>query len=381
MKDTLKKLTNKILNETIESKANDLMEKLKLNKSEEFDYVEEGETCEQCGREMTEGECNECGTKNEEIIYELEVDEEEMDESSEFTYAALQAKKKGKKEFELDGKKFPVKESVYYSLTIDNKKILMSESQFETLVLNIVKKEKSKITESDVKYKLEIGNKGYILSEEKLLDIIEQTVIAEEMKFKKGETPKGYSEYEKSVKKSKKENDDYLKSVGKKMKDYLEDGSKGEYNENPKHFPKNNGQLEKMSKKAYVMSNDGKDFIDDYLQPGMENIVPDQIEYDENWVADNIKGSSKTGNNPEWANGEETELGDRLTKKMKDKKYNNAKMTAYRKSKQPITDGTGENSGKGIDLKLESIAERKQEILSEEFSKIQNLINYDRKTQ
>jgi hypothetical protein len=35
MKDTLKKLTNKILNETIESKANDLMEKLKLNKSEE----------------------------------------------------------------------------------------------------------------------------------------------------------------------------------------------------------------------------------------------------------------------------------------------------------------------------------------------------------
>jgi hypothetical protein len=381
MKDTLKKLTNKILNETIESKANDLMEKLKLNKSEEFDYVEEGETCEQCGREMTEGECNECGTKNEEIIYELEVDEEEMGESSEFTYAALQAKKKGKKEFELDGKKFPVKESVYYSLTIDNKKILMSESQFETLVLNIVKKEKSKITESEVKYKLEIGNKGYILSEEKLLDIIEQTVIAEEMKFKKGETPKGYSEYEKSVKKSKKENDDYLKSVGKKMKDYLEDGSKGGYNENPKHFPKNNGQLEKMSKKAYVMSNDGKDFIDDYLQPGMENIVPDEIEYDENWVADNIKGSSKTGNNPEWANGEETELGDRLTKKMKDKKYNKAKMSAYRKSKQPITDGTGENSGSGIDIKLESIAERKQEILSEEFSKIQNLINYDRKTQ
>jgi hypothetical protein len=165
------------------------------------------------------------------------------------------------------------------------------------------------------------------------------------------------------------------------MKDYLEDGSKGGYNENPKHFPKNNGQLEKMSKKAYVMSNDGKDFIDDYLQPGMENIVPDEIEYDENWVADNIKGSSKTGNNPEWANGEETELGDRLTKKMKDKKYNKAKMSAYRKSKQPITDGTGENSGSGIDIKLESIAERKQEILSEEFSKIQNLINYDRKTQ
>ena len=56
-------------------------------------------------------------------------------------------------------------------------------------------------------------------------------------------------------------------------------------------------------------------------------------------------------------------------------------MAAYRKAKQPITDGTGENSGTGIDIKLESIIERKQEILSEEFSKIQNLINYDRKTQ
>ena len=124
MKDTVKKITNRILNETIESKANDLMEKLKLNKSEEFDYVEEGETCEQCGREMVEGECNECGTKNEEIIYELEVDEEEVDESSEFNYAALQAKKKGKKEFELDGKKFPVKETIYYNLTIDNKRLI-----------------------------------------------------------------------------------------------------------------------------------------------------------------------------------------------------------------------------------------------------------------
>ena len=69
------------------------------------------------------------------------------------------------------------------------------------------------------------------------------------------------------------------------------------------------------------------------------------------------------------------------TKGFDNKKYNKAKMTAYRKAKQPITDGTGENSGTGVDIKLESIIERKQEILSEEFSKIQNLINYDRKTQ
>jgi hypothetical protein len=44
----------------------------------------------------------------------------------------------------------------------------MSVSQFQNLVLSIVKKEKSKLTESEVKYKIEMGGKGYILSEEKL---------------------------------------------------------------------------------------------------------------------------------------------------------------------------------------------------------------------
>ena len=165
------------------------------------------------------------------------------------------------------------------------------------------------------------------------------------------------------------------------MKDYLKDGSKGSYEENPKHFPKGNGQLEKMNTNKYTMSDDGKDFLDDYMRPGMENLVPDEIEYNVDWTSDNIKGSSRTGNNPKWANAEETELGEKLVKKMKDKKYHNAKMAAYRKSKQPVTDGTGENSGSGVNIKLESSEKRKENVLYEEFSKMKNLISYDRKTQ
>jgi len=66
----MKKIKNRFVNETIESKTNEIMEKLKLNKGKSFDYVEEnlyeievseGETCEQCGGEMKEGKMCECG--------------------------------------------------------------------------------------------------------------------------------------------------------------------------------------------------------------------------------------------------------------------------------------------------------------------------------
>jgi hypothetical protein len=211
-----------------------------------------------------------------------------------------------------------------------------------------------------------------------MMDIIEDIVLKEEKNFSKGKMPKGYGEYERSVKKSKKENDDYITSVSKKMKDYLKDGSKGDYETEPKRFPKGNGQLEKMKTKKYTMSDDGQEFLDDYMRPGMENLVPDEINYDDKWVDDNIKGSSRTGNNPKWGNAEETELGERITKKRKEAKFHKAKMAAYRKSKQPVTDSVGENSGKGVDIKLESF---KQEKLVEEFSRMKNLISYDRTTQ
>jgi hypothetical protein len=49
------------------------------------------------------------------------------------------------------------------------------------------------------------------------------------------------------------------------MKDYLKDGSKGDYDMNPKTFPKGNGELEKMKKMAFEVSDDLMILIDDYL--------------------------------------------------------------------------------------------------------------------
>ena len=282
-------------------------------------------------KERGESECKECGSRGSDTIYEIKVEEDDMREGNAFVYAKKQAERRGDKNFEFDGKKYPVKESVV------------------------------RFTESE------------------LIHFIENLVTEE--KFKKGQTPPGYTAYEKSFKGSGKENKEAMNDTTKRMREYNKLGSKGEYETNPKHFPKGNGQLEKMSKKAYVMSKDGNEFLDDYMRPGMEDLVPEEITYDQNWVSDNIKGSSRTVNNPEWANAEETELGKKLVKKQQAKKFHKAKETAYRKSKQPVTDGTGENSGTGVNIKLENVTEKETQKLFEEFDRMKNLISYDRKTQ
>lgn len=223
--------------------------------------------------------------------------------------------------------------------------------------------------------------KSVKLKESEMIDLIERIIMEEKESNIKVGTAKGLEKYKQVHAKDGKENNEALKATAKKMKEYLKDGSKGDYEPNPKHFPKGNGELAKMSKKAYVMSDAGKEFIDDYMSPGMEDLVPDQIQYDENWVEDNIKGSSRTGNNPEWANAEETELGDRLSKKQKAKKFHKAKEQAYRKSKQPVTDGTGENSGEGINIKVESLEPKKAKLINEEFERMKSLISYNQKTQ
>jgi hypothetical protein len=234
-------------------------------------------------------------------------------------------------------------------------------------------------------YRLKDGENSALFTETEIIDLIESIVNEEKTKekdnIKKGVAHKGTAVYEKAHKGSGKENENYLKSVAKKMVDYIKDGSKGKYDTNPSFFPKGNGQLEKMAAKKYTMSDDGKEFLDDFMRPGMENLDYDEIHPDEDWMKDNIEGSSRTGNNPEWANAEETELGEKVNKKRKANKYAQAKRTAYRKSKQPVTDGTGENSGKGVDIKLESVNEKEKLKLNEEFDRIKNLMGYSQKTQ
>jgi hypothetical protein len=390
-------------------------------------YESEDGICE-CGGNMYEGECMECGKSYmDEDIHDVE----DLDDSNEFDYVeeglfdeegedefdysdksgepnvagckAVQdvIRSQGGEVTDLDKKQLEknnchsLKESLSNKQRrfLDKNKNNKIDSEDFKLIRKGKKKETKegkkfpdlsgdgKVTRKDVLLGRGVKLKESIqLTEDELVDLIEN-IIKEEEKLKTiGGKPKGLTKYEQVHDKDGKQNDEYLKSVAAKMKEYLKDGSKGEYSESPDHFPKGNGQLAKMKAKKYTMSDDGNEFLDSYMRPGMEDLVPEEIEYDEDWVSDGIEGSSRTGNNPEWANAEETELGKKINKKRKDKKYHKAKETAYRKTKVPVGDGTGENSGSGLHIKLESDT-KEGKILNEEFNKIQHLMNYNRKTQ
>ena len=450
-------LLKKILNETLEDKANEVMEKLNFTPGKSFDYVEEGETCE-CGSPMVEGQCMECGYMKDGEV--LEIGPDDLEIGKKYKYNPKKFKDmEGRRNVTYKGKTNYSQGSQHNIFHDDNFGMLLPDNDLDDLDIeelterligkqkNIDKNHNGKIDREDFKmlrnkketkenrgecmecgdkysmeeeethegnaftdklrhtpkggkfkmgnkeytdnssleeevlYKLQSGDDSELFTESEIVDMIEQIIMEEKDNIKKGKTPAGLEAYEKAHKGSGKENKDYMKEFTKKITEYQKDGSKEKFTTDPKHFPKGNGELEKMSKKAYVMSDGGKEFLDDYMSPGLEDFVPEEITYDEDWVSDNIKGSSRTGNNPEWANGEETDLGKKLVKKQKAKKFHKAKETAYRKSKQPVTDGTGENSGSGVNIKLESVDNKKTEKLNEEFNRMKSLIGYNQKTQ
>ena len=324
------------------------------------------------------------------------MEEQETEEGNAFTGALSKARKTGEKDFEVDGKKFETKEGTDNSFKrycggevtkscID--KALNSGSPSLVKKANLAKNTKNYKGVDKKKIK-----ESYKLTESEMVSMIEKIIT--EQKTKKvndpaeknnikgmGGSPRGLEVYKKAHDGSGKENNDYIKDVTKKMKDYLKDGSKTDYDMNPKIFPKGNGELEKMKKNAYEVSKDGDEFIDDYLRPGMETLDYDEMHPNEEWMDNNIEGSSKTGNNPEWANTGESDVNKKINKTRKKGAYTKAKRAAYNKAPQPvISDKPGQESGKGLNLKTES-TDKKQKQINEEFDRMKSLISYDRKTQ
>lgn len=428
----LEKMISKVLKENLGEKAETLVSKIKSS------IKENSEVCEQCGSNMNEGECMECGyNMMEEGIHDVEdinnkdefdyvqeeedietetnmeneesckyhmdkfgpdddrtkqfcgdsmneglkgrqkkldknknnkidsedfkllrkekkgnsmkfsdrhgMEEQETEEGNAFSGALSDAKKSGKDSFEVDGKKYPVKESVR-----------MNERELINLIEKIVLEQKS----TNVKDPAEKNNLKTI-----------------------GSAP-GLEKYKQVHKKDGKENEDNIKAVAQKMKDYLKDGSKAEYDTNPKIFPKGNGELAKMSKKAYVPSGAVEDYIDNFTAAALENLDYDGIEPNEEWVTNNIEGSSKTGNNPDWANTGESDVNKKRNKIRKDNLLGKLKRKAYNKAPQPvINDKSGEDKGSDIMTKLESVNDKKTKQINEEFNRMKSLIGYNQKTQ
>ena len=222
------------------------------------------------------------------------------------------------------------------------------------------------------------------LTESEMVSLIEKIILEQKTKNNINSIgmAKGYDKYKQVHGKSGKENQDSLDATAKKMREYTKPGSKGEYTESPTHFPKNNGEFEKMAAKKYTMSDAGKEFVDDFMRPGMENLDYDEIHPNEEWIEKTIDGSSQTGNSSEYANAVKTDVNSNILKKQKANKFAKAKRMVANKAVQPVvSDKSGEESGKGINLKLESMNDKTKTKLNEEFSKINSLMTYNRKTQ
>lgn len=362
----------------------------------------------------------------------------EVEEGNAFSGALNKARKQHKDSFEVDGETYPVREAKENWIqkakmnkgALHKKLGIPEEDKIPVGKLKSLKKElqakgegDKKMSAADLKLLKQVNlalnlkslkedSNTLKLTEEEMINLLESIVVEEKEKQKLDVKVKdtisklkdniskkyvpGMSKTQKSLDSSKKEENDYISSVTKKMKEYLKDGSKSSYEMNPTYFPKGNGELAKMEKMAYEADKSTEEYIENFTAAGMENLVYDEIHPDEEWITDNIEGSSRTGNNPEWANSVETNVNKKRNQIRKDNLLGAVKAMAYNKAPQPVIDDAkkgvegkfSKNFGKDAGKKatkilnqLESTDNKNAKLISEEFNKMKNLMNYNKKTQ
>ena len=384
-KFNIESLVKKVLEESLQEKTDYLVNKIKSKISEEPETAPNPGGCKKIkeiiadGGEDTLGKLEEyCGksemgeglygnqkrldkNKNNKIDSEdfkmlRKEDDDELEEGNAFTGALSNAKKSGKDSFEVDGKKYSVKES------------------------------KRKFVKKSVK-------ESFRLTEDELINLIERIVIEDKK-------AKGMAETEKVLSTNKKENEQAIKAVTKKMKEYLKMGHEGEYETNPEQFPLGNGQIKKMQTMKYNPSEAVDEYIEAFAYPGMTNLVYDEIKPDDKKIDKYLKGDSTTGNAVRDNKGKAlgnvvpSKVGDRFKKNYDENLYGQEQMNAsYKRQPQPV-DQAGETTQRGslkskkgkktsqsvLNAVEESIT--KQEVkLNETFDKMKHLIGYNKKTQ
>lgn len=410
MRNILSKLTKRVLeeelNNRIDSVKNKIFEDKKMKKtmcSECGGYMKEGECvecgymkeeeCNECGGYMKEGECMECGSKymneskklskGQKFIAKQAPPKNKIGAND---FAKLRAKKSETKE----GKKFP---DLSGDRKVTRKDILLGRGV--KLNGNRKKKETKENEEhyesKNQMYELNLDEstgEKFLFSENDIINIIENIVLEEK---KKNKSTKNITKDSQS--RTKKDNEKHVNDVVKKMKDYLKDASKGDYEMNPKHFPKGNGELAKMSKHAYVPSEMTQEYVENFTAAALENIDYDDIYPNEEWVEMNMVGHSKTGNNPEWANAVETEVNEKRNKIRKNNYLRRTQKMSYQKDDQPVkTDKTGEDGGdeehkifkmlksSSKNKKIDENTQKENKLLNE-VEQMRDLITYNRKTQ
>ena len=413
MEREIKKIVDRVLSEEINITSNRIKNRIFENK----------EMCSECGGNMYEGECMECGTMYEGDITELggmddghpsmgnirlsdysfeELDDilkgkstkkgrhrSEEDDEDEFDFVELDLDE-AELEEKLFGKQHKIDKNENGRIDREDFTMLRAKKSetkegakpdFLDLDNDGDKKEPMKSAAKQAKGKkveetyYRIQNFGSTLfTENEMVDMIEK-IIKENTKYEKGKVSTS-NVLKSSLNRSGKEESDYIKSVTKKMKEYLKDGSKGNYEMNPKQFPKGNGELEEMEKMAFKLTDENEDF--NYEIAGLNIPVPDAIDFNDERMNKYYEGSSETGNAP-GGNALESDANSRFNKMRKKQTLDKLKKQSYNKAPQPVfNEKSGQEKGEGIKIKLESTEDKK--VLSE-ITKMKNLIGYNQKTQ
>lgn len=449
MNREIKNIVDKVLNEELYVRTNSVKRRLFENK----------EMCEQCGGNMSEGECMECGSMREGDIQELggmddghplfgdlnfskmdperrkkinkylgiedeysdydEDDEDDEYEGEKFRtfrsdrgldeakklskgqkYIAKQAKPYDKIDGEdfkkLRSKKKEVKEKLYgRQKSIDkNKNNKIDAEDFE-----ILRKKKGKVDESY--YSVVLDNRKFLFTENEMIDIIENIINEEKKKtsgLKKGRVSAS-NVLKSSLNKSGKEENDYIESVTKKMKEYLKGASKGNYETNPSNFPEGNYDLDKRKGKIkkYTPSEAVDEYIEAYSYPGNTNLVFDEIKPDDEKIEKYLKGHKTTGNaeidedGKPYGNVVPSKTGEKFYNNYKNNYYGQEQMNAsYKRYPQDTIEVAGDvtktgkikKGGKTAQSILDKVSEsvENKKVISE-IDKMKSLIGYNQKTQ
>ena len=278
-------------------------------------------------KELSEGECNECGYM-----------EEETDvEENAFVLAADAAKDAGEEEFE-----FPKGSGKMHKVTIE-KDIDVNEGMGECNECGGELNEEGMCNECGTSMN-ESKKRTLRLTESELIQLISKMV---------NESVPGIEVTKKAQSGSKKDNDENMKDVEKKLKDYASfDG-----NDNPE-FPNQEGQGE--DKEARQNTSEEDEFVADNRCGGLEDLNYDNEPSDmfKERLRMALSGDAKMGNSQEYANVIKSDLGQKMAKKVERRRKSIEDAPMYNKDVQPVN-----------------------ESLERELLKIKNLTTYDKRTQ
>jgi len=426
------KLISKILSEEIDNRAKQIYEKsgewMEIEVDEELHGNQKKLDVANPKGKLTSADFKKLRSQKEEVE-ESETDEEEQIEGNAFSGALAKAKEEGKDSFDVDGKKYQVKEAKEkWIQKTDMKKGALHkklgvpegdkipESKLKSLKKELMKKGEGdkKLSAADSKLLKQVNlaltlknvkesRNTLKLTESELIDMIEKIVLEEKDNISI-KSPEGLKKTEKVLSLNKKENDDYTKEVVKKMKEYLKDSTKGEYTENPTDFPKSNYQIDKDAKiMKYTPSEAVEEYIDAFSYPGQTNLRFDEIKPDDKNIDKYLKGDRTTGNAEVDEEGKAlgnvvpSKVGEKFKKNYEENLFGAEQADAsYKRQPQPVDQaGDGQLPGhlhkkgkSGSDAKaskilnqLESTENKKAKVISEEMNKMKNLISYNRKTQ